>query len=622
MRDSETAHPNVRLSPWALGLAFLRSHWALLLRFVLTSLGRTATAITVILLIREFLSGVLGEHRGMATWMAQTLGTQASLGIVATVLLLTFLVGSVLNYDNQVVMQRVVRLVELELMERLIRHLLALPVAFFDRQHHGDILESVRQDVSKVRLAMMALIEITVEGMQAAAYLGSVLLLSPRLAFTSLPVLLLAVGPVWWMRGQIRTRSLRARRLGYGLSDLLLQILRGIRIVKIYAGENLEASNSIEKARRYFDELLATVRARALGQVAVEALGGLSLVVVILLGGFHVMDGTLSVPALVAFLVAARALHGPLNNMNTQYLEIQRQWASVHRLRELLETQPDLSEHPDAVPLTEPPRNIRFEEVSFGYDPRSAVLTNLSFEAHAGEQIGIVGPSGTGKTTLVSLVARFYDPTSGRVLLNGRDLREYSLSSIHRQIAIVTQDPFLFGTTVRENIRYGRPGASNDEVETAARAAEIHDELLALPEGYETVVGVGGRVLSAGQVQRVNVARALLKDAPLLILDEATSSLDSIAESKVQSAINRLMQGCTTFIVAHRLSTLRHADRVIVLDDGRAVGIGSHESLLRQCPLYRKLWKTQEMSERSGRGVGAQRAEKARHDLVLGPRGR
>lgn len=584
-----------------IGLGVLKGHWVLVCRFLITSFARTVTTIAVILLIREFLSGVLGEPRGVSATLLQGLEPTAALWIVVAALFSTFLAGSVLNYDNQVVLQRLVRLFELSLTERLLRHLLRLPVAFFESQRHGDLLESVRQDVMKTRLAVMAVLELGIQGSQVCAILVSVVYLSPRLALSSLPVLLLAAIPVWWVARSVRQRSFRARRLGFVLSDLILQIIRGIRLVKVYAGEDAETQNSIRHARRYFNEAIASTRVRSLGQVALEALGGLSIVIVTVVGGFQVLDGSLTVPELVAFLLAARTLHGPLNGLNVQFMDIQRNWASVARVRNLLDTRADVRDAVDASRFEGRLQSLSFERVSFAYAGGDRpVLQDLSFEVRSGEQVGIVGPSGAGKSTLIGLAARFHDPVDGRVLINGADVRTFKLSDIYDQVAIVTQDPFLFGTTVRDNIRYGRPTASDADVEQAARAAEIHDEICRLPDGYETVVGVGGRVLSGGQIQRVNVARALLKDAPLVLLDEATSSLDSIAEMRVQSAFNRLKEGRATLIVAHRLSTLRHATRIIVLEEGRCVGQGTHEQLLMSCPLYRTLWRTQELTARTG----------------------
>lgn len=578
---------------WLVGRPFVRAHAGALLRFAFTSLARIATTTAVVLLIREFLSGVLGEQGGVAARLMPSMGQMQALWTIAAMLLAMFLAGSVFAYDAQVVMQRLIRSLELDLMSRVIRHLLKLPVAFFDRHRRGDLLETVRQDVSNTRTAASAAIETLVHAAQALGYVVAAAVLSPRLLLVAAPILLAGAGPVKWIADRITRRSFGVRRHGYRLTDMLVQLLHGVRIVKIYGGEEAETRSSIERARRYFDELVASVRVRAMGSVLLESLAGLSVVVVIIVGGLEVMRGRSSVPALVAFLIAIRAAHGPLANAFGQYMELHRNWASVERLRNLLQIVPEVRDRPDAVPFEGPVKSLRFENVSFRYGSGSTVLDCLSMDVQAGQRVGIVGPSGAGKTTVISLVARFYDPTGGRVLLNGRDLREYRLADVYRHIAIVTQDPFVFSATVRENIRYGSPGASDDRVEAAARAADVHDDIVALPEGYDTVLGIGGRLLSGGQTQRLNIARALLKNAPLLVLDEATSNLDSISERRVQSALDELMRGRTTIVVAHRLSTLRNVDTILVLDAGRAAGMGPHEALLKESPLYRRLWDAQ-----------------------------
>lgn len=586
---------------------FARAHWAWLLWFAVTSLCRTATTIAAILLIRAFLAGVLGQPSGLSARLVAAVGQATALWVVVGLLLAVFVTGAACAYGSELSMQRLVRLVEFGLMQKVIASLLRQPVAFFDRRNRGDLIDSIRQDVSKARAAAAAGIEMLVYGAQAVAYTGAAFLISPWLVLVSLPVLLLSAAPWKWFARQMRRRSYRVRGHGYRLTDLLLQLLQGVRVVKVYAGEEAEARNSAATARRYFDELIAAARVRALGDVVLETVGSLSVVVVIIVGGFEVMNGGLSVPSLVALLIAIRAAHGPLNNCFGRFMEIQRNWASVDRVRELLRTEPELTDRPNAVPLSEPIESIRFDGVSFAYDGGAPALIDVSFEVRAGQHVGVVGPSGAGKTTLMSLVARFYDPVDGQVLLNGRDLRDYRRADLYRHLALVAQDLFVFGTSVRENIRYGSVGASDADVERAAIAAEIHDDIVKLPQGYDTVLGVGGRLLSAGQIQRVNVARALLKNASLVILDEATSNLDSISETKIQAALERLMHGRTTFTIAHRLSTLRNADLILVMDRGRCIASGSHERLVRGCPLYRSLSEAQlgEPMRHAGTGSAA-----------------
>ena len=263
----------------------------------------------------------------------------------------------------------------------------------------------------------------------------------------------------------------------------------------------------------------------------------------------------------------------------------------VRAVRQRLE----IGERPGALPLAAPPRRIRFENVAFSYGERP-ILRNISVEVRAGETVGIVGPSGAGKSTLLGLVARFYDPSSGRICFDDRDLRDLRLADLYDSIALVPQDPFLFTDTVRENIRYGRATATDAEVEAAARAALIHDEIMLLPDGYDTVIGGPERRLSRGQQQRINIARAFVKNAPILLLDEATASIDAIAEQEVQDAVERLFQGRTTFVVAHRLSALRAAHRIVVIDEGTIVASGTFDELLRDSTLYRQLWEAQQIS--------------------------
>jgi ABC-type multidrug transport system fused ATPase/permease subunit len=576
-------------------IRFARMHRWLIAAFVGTSLLRIATTVAAVVLIRDFLSSVLSAPTGVATALMAAVGQSSALLAVAALLLAVFIGSALAAYGGQVVMQRLSRLVELDLMETLITHLLRLPVAFFDQRHRGDLIESVRQDVTKTRAVASSFIELAVFVAQAVAYAAAAMWLSPRLVLISLPVLAIGAAPTRWLVGHVRRRSRQTRLHGYRLTDLLLQLVQGIRIVKVYAGEELETRNSIATARRYFEHLVSATRIKALGDVGLETAASLSVVTVVVVGGFEIMAGRLTMPSLVAALVAIRAIHGPLNNAFGRFMEAQANWSSLERIRTLLATTPDVRDRPGALPIDEPIASLRFEQVGFGYDRATPVLSDVSFEVRSGQHVGIVGPSGAGKTTLVSLLARFYDPTAGRILLNGRDLRDYRLRDLHRQLALVTQDLFVFGTSVRENIRYGSLAASDAEVERAAAAAEIHDDIVKLPDGYDTVLGVGGRLLSAGQIQRVNVARALLKNAPVVILDEATSSLDSISEVKIQAALERLMAGKTTFTIAHRFSTLRAADLILVVDRGTVVASGSHETLLRANDLYRELWNTQRL---------------------------
>ena len=568
----------------------------LLARFVITSLGRAFTSMAVIFFIREFLARTANQHTGFGDAVSASLGTNAVLWLAAGMLLATYLVGSLFFYDNHIVVQRIIKVIELGFMERVIRHLLKLSVPYADHQSHGEIIQTIRTDVTQMRMVVQAVARIFLEGTVVVGLMGIAIYLSPSLSLWVLLVLPIVSLPVFMVSQRLRARSLVVRKTGYVLFDMILEILKGMRTIKTYQGEEIQTRMGLEKGRAFFDELIDVAHLQALGRVGMESLAGLSVVIVVLVGGFQVINGTLAWPSLLAFLMAVRIMHTPLNLMHQQYLEIHTYHASLERIVEFLATKPQIEDRPDAQTLDAPPRVMALENVGFAYRDTN-VLSAVSFSVNAGETIGIVGPSGAGKTTLLNLIIRLYDPTSGSVRFDGRDLRDLRLADVYHQVAIVTQEPFLFSTTVRENIRCGRPAATDAEVEEAARAAFIHEEILGLPEGYQTQIGVGGRGLSRGQAQRINVARAFVRNAPILLLDEATSSLDSVAEAHVQEAIEHLLESRTSFVVAHRLSTLRNADRLLVLERGRCVAFGPHDELLRDSPLYRRLWESQLLAD-------------------------
>ncbi|MGB5527275.1 MAG: ABC transporter ATP-binding protein, partial [Gemmatimonadota bacterium] len=464
----------------------------LLLRFLATTVATSLLSMAAILLIREFLDGVLGNGGGLAALVAESFGPAAALWVVAVLLIATYVASSLVTFDNQVTQQRIVKVLELGMMEKLIRHILGLSVPFFDRQSHGDIIQAIRSDVSQLRTVVLSMARLFLNVCIVIALFGAALMLSVRLTLWSLVVLPLAVIPIVLTARRILARSFAVRRTGYVLYDVILQLLQGIRVIKVFQAEEAEANAAIEKGRAYFDQLIEMVRVRSLASVYLGSLSGLGIVVVIVIGGFDVMNGRLEWPSLLAFLMALRSIHGPINQVNSAYVSVKNNAAAVQRIGEILDARPEVLDVPSARPLVGGPASIQFDDVSFQYDDGDQVIDRVSFEVQAGETIGIVGPSGAGKTTLLNLIARFYDPTSGRVAFDGRDLRDIRLSDLYSRIAVVTQDPFLFSASVVDNIAFGRENASREDIEEAARSAGVHDEILSLPDGYDTKIGIGG----------------------------------------------------------------------------------------------------------------------------------
>jgi ABC-type multidrug transport system fused ATPase/permease subunit len=371
-------------------------------------------------------------------------------------------------------------------------------------------------------------------------------------------------------------------------------------VIKVNRGEEAILEHARSIGADLYGSFVREADSRSLARFLMEATAGVGLIAVLALGGRDVAAGTLQWQSLLSLLVAVMAVYGPVVGLLGVYNSIQNLLPNLDRIGAVMREASEVPDAPNAQPLEKPPSTIELQDLSFAYDDET-VLDSISATLHQGEKVGIVGHSGAGKSTLVALMLRLYDPTRGRIFCDGVDLRQIRHADLMDKCAIVLQEPFLFIDTVANNIRFARPDASMEDVVAAAKAANIHEEIMLMERGYDTVIGrsVEGRGISVGQKQRIAIAAALLKDAPILFLDEATSSLDSVSERAVQEAMDRLMDGRTTFVIAHRLSTLRNVDRILVLERGKLVGIGTHEELLESCPAYRQPWVHQNVGSAS-----------------------
>jgi ATP-binding cassette subfamily B protein/subfamily B ATP-binding cassette protein MsbA len=417
--------------------------------------------------------------------------------------------------------------------------------------------------------------------------------LQPVLVLISLAVVPLMVGASFLLGEKLRAAAKKKREIETRIQSHIQQTLAGMPVVQAFGQEDREQ----ERFRQFAAQAIgAQQRSAFLG-----SLGGLSsgLIttagtgVIIWAGAHFVAEGKLTVGGLLVFLVYLNSLQAQTKTLAGVYPAAQNIGASVDRVNEVLETQPEISEKPDAIALTAARGHIRFENVSTGYDTDRPVLTDVSLDVQPGEALAIVGATGAGKSTLVGLIPRFLDPWKGRVLLDGKDLRDLQLESLRSQISIVLQEPFLFPFSVADNIGFGRERATRQDIENAARLANAHDFIMRLPAGYDTMVGERGATLSGGERQRISIARALLKNAPILILDEPTSALDTETENLLLEALERLMSGRTTLIIAHRLSTIRRATSIVVLKAGQIIETGTHAELLERDGAYARLHNLQ-----------------------------
>ncbi len=478
----------------------------------------------------------------------------------------------------------------------LFTHLQSLSLRFYDDTRAGSIISRLTNDISQLQTAvtdnLMALLR------QGITLIGAVILLFwinwqlTLIILVGIPVITLTMV---LLGRQIRKASKQVQDALAESANVAEETTSGARIVKSFAREQYEIGRYTEKVMDVFQAAMVKAKISAVLAPIIGFLAFASITLTLWIGSYQVVNGSLTAGGLVAYLVYTMMVAAPIASLAGLYAQFQSAIGATERVFALMDTEPDIRDRPDAYPLPPVTGQVTFENVDFDYVPSAPVLHQVSFRAEPGQVVALVGPSGAGKSTLVSLIPRFYDAADGRITIDGHDVRDVQLLSLRQQIGIVPQETTLFSDTVYENIRYGKLDATEPEIEAAAKAANAHDFILKeLPDGYATLVGERGVKLSGGQRQRVAIARAILKDPRILILDEATSSLDSESEALVQEALERLMRGRTSFVIAHRLSTVLNADTILVLDHGRIVEQGSHDELiLSRNGLYFRLYNMQ-----------------------------
>ncbi len=515
--------------------------------------------------------------------------------LILIVMPIALIIRAIFDFWQSYIMSDVGQKVIRDVRNMVYDKLQILSLDYFTQRRSGELVSRITNDVKLIENAVSyALTDLIYQSFQIICFAVMIFVINWRLAFIAIVVLPIVAVPMILVGKVLRKLSKRSQEKIADINSLLIETLMGIRIVRAFCAESRELDKFKKQNHEYYRLSMKSIKRMLILGISTEMIGVIMALFIIYYSGRQVIEGYLSFGAFTLFMATLLSLIKPFKKLSQVNSIMEQALAASVRIYEVLDAVPSVKEKGMPLELPNFKSLIKFDNITFGYADKD-ILSEINLEVKKGEVLAIVGPSGTGKTTLVDLIPRFYDPKKGRILIDNWDITEVSLKSLRQQIGIVTQDIILFNDTIRGNIAYGKPGALQEEIEKAAIQAHAHEFILKSPHGYDTIIGDRGVKLSGGERQRLAIARALLKNPPILILDEATSQLDSESERIVQEALDVLMQGRTVFVIAHRLSTVRNASTIIVLNKGRIVEKGAHAQLLEQNGLYKKLYQMQEL---------------------------
>lgn len=516
------------------------------------------------------------------------------LNTIAIGIVIVFFLRGIFFYGQTYLMSYIGQKVIIDLREAVYRHLQRLSLSYYEKRQTGKIMSYITNDVAAVQSALVeSMIEMVTEGMTLIGSLGVMFYLHWKLSLLTLITLPLVGQAINVFGKKLRTSSTAVQERAADITSVLQETISSVRIIKSFAREDYEIARFTKENTHNFRAQMKNSQIMATLTPVIEFLAAIGVTMIIWYGGREVINNSLTAGSLIAFLVYAVNLSNPIKRLSRVYGNIQRALAAAARVFEVLDTKPEIEDMPGAIPLPKINGHVALNNLTFEYKIGEPALRHVDLSVNPGQVVAIVGPSGAGKTTIANMIPRFYDPTEGNITVDGIDIKTVTLRSLREQIGIVPQETILFNGSVYDNILYGNLNASREEVVGAAKAANAHNFIIEMPEGYETQIGERGSKLSGGQRQRISIARAILKNPRVLILDEATSALDTESEKLVQEAVDKLMIGRTSFVIAHRLSTVQRADLIVVMEKGRIAEKGTHAELLAAGGLYSKLYQVQ-----------------------------